>query len=112
MLIVLVAVLGGVGGWAWWYEKPLTTVAEAPQGEVGQQTTRLVIAQAPALVDTNVMLRAPGSLTSGEIDAVFGVGPSAPTTKRGFSSVEYRAQMPFAIFAASRLMSYATCARP
>jgi hypothetical protein len=27
-------------------------------------------------------------LTSGEIDAVFGVGPSAPATKRGLSAVE------------------------
>jgi hypothetical protein len=37
-------------------------------------------------------LRAPGSLTSGEIEAVFGVGPSAPHAKRGLSGVEYLAQ--------------------
>ncbi len=36
---------------------------------------------------SNVMLRKPGSLTSGEIDAVLLVGPSAPATKRGFSGV-------------------------
>ena len=33
------------------------------------------------------MLRCPGSLTSGEIDAVRLVGPSAPATKRGRSGV-------------------------
>ena len=33
------------------------------------------------------MLRAPGSLTSGEIEAVFEVGPSEPATKRGRSAV-------------------------
>ena len=32
-------------------------------------------------------LRAPGSLTSGEIDAVRLVGPSAPATKRGLAGV-------------------------
>ena len=32
-------------------------------------------------------LRAPGSLTSGEMDAVRLVGPSAPTTYRGLSGV-------------------------
>ncbi len=31
------------------------------------------------------MLRAAGSLTSGEIESVFGVGPRAPATKRGFA---------------------------
>src|SRR6266540_3014007 len=36
---------------------------------------------------SNVTLRAPGSLTSGEIDAVRFVGPSAPATKRGLSGV-------------------------
>jgi hypothetical protein len=33
------------------------------------------------------MLRAAGSLTSGEIESVFGVGPRAPATKRGFAGV-------------------------
>ena len=32
-----------------------------------------------------LILRAPGSLTSGEIDAVFGVGPMAPAINLGFS---------------------------
>ncbi|CFP61680.1 Uncharacterised protein [Bordetella pertussis] len=32
-------------------------------------------------------MRAPGSLTSGEMDAVLGCGPSAPATKRGCSGV-------------------------
>jgi len=32
-------------------------------------------------------LRAPGSLTSGEIDAVRFVGPRAPATNRGFVGV-------------------------
>jgi hypothetical protein len=36
---------------------------------------------------SNVTLRAPGSLTSGEMDAVLLVGPSAPTTNRGRSGV-------------------------
>ena len=36
------------------------------------------------------MLRAPGSLTSGEIDAVRLVGPSTPATKRGLSGVRAR----------------------
>ena len=34
------------------------------------------------------MFRAAGSLTSGEMDAVLGVGPIAPATNRGFSFVE------------------------
>ncbi len=50
-------------------------------------------------------LRAPGSLTSGEIDAVFGVGPSAPATKRGLSGVENFAQASRAIFAAATFIS-------
>ena len=40
-----------------------------------------------ATSSSNVTLRAPGSLTSGEIDAVRLVGPSAPATKRGWSGV-------------------------
>ena len=32
-------------------------------------------------------LRAPGSFTSGEMEAVLLVGPSAPTTNRGLSGV-------------------------
>ena len=34
------------------------------------------------------MFRAAGSFTSGEIDAVLGVGPTAPATNLGFSFVE------------------------
>jgi hypothetical protein len=33
------------------------------------------------------MLRLPGSFTSGEMDAVVFVGPSAPITQRGLSGV-------------------------
>jgi hypothetical protein len=36
---------------------------------------------------SKVTLRAAGSFTSGEIEAVFGVGPRAPATKRGLSGV-------------------------
>ena len=49
-------------------------------------------------------LRAPGSLTSGEIDAVLGVGPNAPATKRGDSGVEYFAQAAVASLAAASLV--------
>ena len=34
------------------------------------------------------MFRAAGSFTSGEIDAVLGVGPTAPATNLGLSFVE------------------------
>ena len=54
---------------------------------------------------SKVTLRAPGSLTSGEIDAVFGVGPNAPATKRGASGVEYLSQAARAIFAAATFIS-------
>ena len=36
-----------------------------------------------ATSSSKVTLRAPGSFTSGEIDAVLGVGPKAPAAKRG-----------------------------
>ena len=39
----------------------------------------------PPTSSSKVTLRAPGSLTSGEMDAVLGVGPSEPATKRGRS---------------------------
>ena len=41
---------------------------------------------------SKLTLRAAGSLTSGEMLAVFGVGPNAPATKRGLSGVEYWSQ--------------------
>src|SRR4029079_5773721 len=61
-----------------------------------------------ATSSSKVTLRAPGSLTSGEIEAVFGVGPKAPATKRGDSGVEYFAQASLAIFAAARFISDAS----
>ena len=51
------------------------------------------------------MLRAAGSFTSGEIDAVLGVGPSAPATKRGLSGVEYLSQAARASLAAATFIS-------
>ena len=57
------------------------------------------------------MLRKAGSLTSGEIDAVRGVGPSTPTTKRGFagSRVSNSVQTALASLAASRFSSGTRC---
>ena len=55
-------------------------------------------------------MRAAGSFTSGEIEAVLGVGPSAPHTKRGLSGVEYFAVAARASLAASRFISYTRCA--
>ena len=50
-------------------------------------------------------LRAPGSLTSGEIEAVRVVGPRAPATQRGRSSVATSSAARRASFADSRLSS-------
>ena len=51
-------------------------------------STRPLVASAYAATSwSKVTLRAPGSLTSGEIDAVRVVGPSAPATYRGRSGV-------------------------
>ncbi len=56
------------------------------------------------------MLRKPGSLTSGEIEAVLLVGPSTPATKRGRSGVcaVNSSAAARASFAAARLSSYAS----
>ena len=56
------------------------------------------------------MLRAPGSFTSGLMLAVFGVGPSAPTTKRGFCGVENLSQAARATRAEARFISSARSA--
>ena len=56
---------------------------------------------------SKLTLRKPGSLTSGEIDAVLVVGPSAPATHLGLSGVFLvnSSATDRAIFAASRLSS-------
>jgi len=59
-----------------------------------------------------VTLRAAGSLTSGLMLAVFGVGPSAPATKRGLSALENRSQAARASFAAATLSSRAMWPSP
>jgi len=60
---------------------------------------------------SKVMLRAPGSLTSGEIDAVRLVGPSAPATKRGLSGVSAvcASAQARAMRAAASLIARASC---
>jgi len=50
-------------------------------------------------------LRAAGSFTSGEIDAVLGWGPSAPATKRGRSGVPNSSQAWRASLAEARFSS-------
>ena len=54
---------------------------------------------------SNVTLRAAGSLTSGEIEAVFGVGPKAPATKRGLSGVLYLSRAASANLAEAKFIS-------
>ncbi len=54
---------------------------------------------------SNETLRAPGSLTSGEIEAVRVVGPRAPATQRGWSSVATASAASRASRADSRLSS-------
>ena len=53
------------------------------------------------------MFRAPGSLTSGEILAVFGVGPIAPAAKRGLSGVLYLSHAALASLAETSFISRA-----
>ncbi len=59
---------------------------------------------------SKLMLRAPGSLTSGLMLAVLGVGPSAPTTKRGLSGVLNLSQAARAMRAEARFISPARSA--
>ena len=54
---------------------------------------------------SKLTLRAPGSLTSGEIDAVLDVGPSEPATNRGRSGVEASSAASRASLAAARFSS-------
>ena len=70
-----------------------------------QRLDGLAVRRRPAR--RSVTLRAPGSLTSGEIDAVRLVGPSEPATKRGLSGVRavQRSALSRAIVAAARLIS-------
>ena len=56
------------------------------------------------------MLRAPGSLTSGLMLAVLGVGPSVPATKRGLSGVLNLSQAARAYCAERRFISRAKSA--
>ena len=59
-------------------------------------------------------LRAPGSFTSGEIDAVRFMGPSTPATQRGFSGVLalYSSAASRATRAAARLISRTASSTP
>jgi hypothetical protein len=59
-----------------------------------------------------VTLRAAGSLTSGLMLAVRGVGPSAPATKRGLSALPYVSHACRASRAAATFISRANAARP
>jgi hypothetical protein len=67
-----------------------------------------------ATSSSKLTLRAPGSLTSGEIDAVRLVGPIAPATKRGLSGVRavHASAHSRAIFAAAWLIAYASLCMP
>ena len=58
------------------------------------------------------VLRAPGSLTSGDIDNVRLVGPKTPATHFGFSGVETSSQASLAISAPDLLSSYTRFSMP
>jgi hypothetical protein len=88
----------------------LGTIVDAIESSPGLRLLGLPTQQWPRLRRGQCRtLRAPGSFTSGEIDAVFGVGPNAPAAKRGRSGVEYFAQAALASRAAWTFISWTRC---
>lgn len=75
-----------------------------------EQRLRLLVVRVAQFVEGHVARAR--IVPSGEMLAVFGVGPIAPATKRGLSGVEYLSQASRASFADSMFISAARSSMP